>query len=166
MHLHYRNFMETTCIDILILWFLLVQVRVTAMLRFLVVWVTYRYSQKVIIITLIIKRWKEKWRQGRDMVWVLVGVTGCVPRLMGLSLVTLCSLFRVDYGPSVAVDGSQVTDLLSWAHTCLWEREGSLRSCREFLLFPDRLIGGRERWRSMRHTKIGSQVISLILLVM
>ena len=26
------------------------------------------------------------------MVWVLVGVTGCVPRLMGLSLVTLFSL--------------------------------------------------------------------------
>ena len=27
------------------------------------------------------------------MVWVLVGVTGCVPWLMGLSLVTLFSLF-------------------------------------------------------------------------
>ena len=27
------------------------------------------------------------------MVWVLVGVTSCVPRLMGLSLVTLFSLF-------------------------------------------------------------------------
>ena len=27
------------------------------------------------------------------MVWVLVGVTGCVPRSIGLSLVTLFSLF-------------------------------------------------------------------------
>ena len=27
------------------------------------------------------------------MVWVLMGVTGCVPRPMGLSLVTLFSLF-------------------------------------------------------------------------
>ena len=41
----------------------------------------------------MIKWWKEKWRHGRDMVWVLVGVIGCVPRSMGLSLVTLFSLF-------------------------------------------------------------------------
>ena len=32
---------------------------------------------------------KRKWRPGRDMVRVLVGVIGCVPRLMGLSLITL-----------------------------------------------------------------------------
>ena len=32
-------------------------------------------------------------RHGRDMVWILVGVTGCVPRVMGLSLITLFSLF-------------------------------------------------------------------------
>ena len=48
----------------------------------------------------------------------------------------------VDWGPSVVVDGSQVTNLLSWAHTCLWERKGLLLSCRRFLLFLDRLIGG------------------------
>ena len=36
---------------------------------------------------------KKKWRPDRDMVWVLVGVIGCVPRSMGLSLVTLFSLF-------------------------------------------------------------------------
>ena len=36
---------------------------------------------------------KGKWRQDRDMVWILVGVTGCVPRPMGLSLVTLFPLF-------------------------------------------------------------------------
>ena len=34
---------------------------------------------------------KEKIETG--MVWVLVGVTGCVPRPTGLSLVTLFSLF-------------------------------------------------------------------------
>ena len=36
---------------------------------------------------------EKKWRPGRDMVWVLVGVTGCVPRLMGHSLVILFFLF-------------------------------------------------------------------------
>ena len=35
---------------------------------------------------------KGKWRPGRDMVWVLVGVRGCVPRPTGHSLVTLFSL--------------------------------------------------------------------------
>ena len=34
-----------------------------------------------------------KWRPGRDMVWVLVGVRDCVPRPMRHSLVTLFSLF-------------------------------------------------------------------------
>ena len=54
---------------------------------------------------------------------------------------------------------SQVIDLLSWAHTCLWEGEGSLRSCRGFWLFLDRLIGRGERWRSKHHTETGSQVL-------
>ena len=36
---------------------------------------------------------KRKWRPGRDMVWVLVGVTGCVPWPTGLSLVTMFFLF-------------------------------------------------------------------------
>ena len=36
---------------------------------------------------------KRKWRPNKDMVWVLVGVTGWVPRPTGLSLVTLFSLF-------------------------------------------------------------------------
>ena len=35
---------------------------------------------------------KRKWRPDRDMVWILVGVTGCVPWPTGLSLVTLFSL--------------------------------------------------------------------------
>jgi hypothetical protein len=32
---------------------------------------------------------KEKWRPGRDMAWVLVGVTSCVPRPTGHSWVAL-----------------------------------------------------------------------------
>ena len=32
---------------------------------------------------------KGKWRPGRDMVWVLVDVRGCILRPMGHSLVTL-----------------------------------------------------------------------------
>ena len=36
---------------------------------------------------------KRKWRPDRDMLWILMGVTGCVPRPIGLSLVTLFSLF-------------------------------------------------------------------------
>ena len=36
---------------------------------------------------------KRKWRPDRDMVWILVGVTGCVPWSTGLSFVTLFSLF-------------------------------------------------------------------------
>ena len=35
---------------------------------------------------------KGKWRPGRDMVWVLVGVRGYVPWPTGHSLVTLFSL--------------------------------------------------------------------------
>jgi hypothetical protein len=46
------------------------------------------------------------------------------------------------------MDPGQVTDLLSRAHTCLWEREDLLLSCHGLRLFPDRLIGDGDRWRS------------------
>jgi hypothetical protein len=59
------------------------------------------------------------------------------------------------------MDGSQVTYLLSRAHTYLWEREGSFLSCRGFWLFLDRLIGVGERWRSKHRTETGSQVWGL-----
>ena len=36
---------------------------------------------------------KSKWRPGMDMVWVFVGVIGCVPRPTGLSLVTVFFMF-------------------------------------------------------------------------
>jgi hypothetical protein len=35
----------------------------------------------------------------------------------------------------------QVTDILSRAHTFLWEQEDLLLSCHGFRLFPDRLLG-------------------------
>jgi hypothetical protein len=46
------------------------------------------------------------------------------------------------------MDPGQVTDLLSRAATCLWEREGLLLSYHGLRLFLDRLIGGGDRWRS------------------
>jgi hypothetical protein len=46
----------------------------------------------------------------------------------------------VDWGPSVVMDGSQVTDLLFWAHTYLWERKDLLLSCYGFQLFLDLLL--------------------------
>ena len=48
-----------------------------------------------------------KKRSDRDMVRVLVGVIGCVPRPMGHSLITLFSM------SVFALDSSQITDLLS-----------------------------------------------------
>ena len=75
---------------------------------------------------------KGKWRPGRDMVWVLVGVIGCVPWLMGHSLVTLFSL-------SMSVKDRPLHWILVRSQTYYPEhilvygsREGSLLSCREF----------------------------------
>jgi hypothetical protein len=59
------------------------------------------------------------------------------------------------------MDPGQVTDLLSRAHTCLWERKGLLLSCRGFRLFSDRLIRGEDRWRSKHHIEAGPQVWGL-----
>jgi hypothetical protein len=47
------------------------------------------------------------------------------------------------------------------AHTCLWKREDLLFSCHGLRLFPDRLIGGGNRWRSKHHFKPGPQVWGL-----
>jgi hypothetical protein len=48
----------------------------------------------------------------------------------------------VEWGPSVVVDTSQVTNLLSWAYTCLWEREDLLLSCHRFRLFSEPTVKG------------------------
>ena len=84
---------------------------------------------------------KRKQRPGRHVVWVLVGVRGCVPRPTGHSLVTLFSL-------SVSVKDQPLHQILVRSQTYYPEhilvygsREGSLFSCRGFRLFSDRLIG-------------------------
>jgi hypothetical protein len=83
--------------------------------------------------------------QGCDM-----GIGGCsklCPAATGHNWVAIfpysCQLRIVR-----CMDPGQVTDLLSRAHTCLREREGLLLSCHRLRLFPDRLIGGGDRWRS------------------
>ena len=75
------------------------------------------------------------------MVWVLVGVRGCVLRPTGHSLVTLFSyLCRLRTG--VALDVRQVTDLLSRAHTWVWA-QGRLVALLSWVpAFLDQLIGG------------------------
>ena len=75
---------------------------------------------------------KGKWRPGMDMVSVLVGVRGCVPRPMEHSLVTLFSLF-------VSVKDQPLHWVLVKSqtyypeHILIYEsREGSLLSCHGF----------------------------------
>ena len=81
--------METTCIDNLPMSPTSIG-RVAAMLRIfssvsnlplLIIGDYYYHSYDKIV--------KGKWRPGRDMGWVLVGVRGCVQRPTGHSLVTL-----------------------------------------------------------------------------
>ena len=54
------------------------------------------------------------------MVWVLVGVRGCVAVDAGHGLVTLLSLSMSVKDRSLHKPSSQVTDLLSRAHTWVW----------------------------------------------
>ena len=91
--------MKPTCIYIFILWVLLVwQDRVLLCYRTPVEvewWLSLARDRKYIIGLLSLgkyKWWKEKWRPDRDMVWILVGVRGCVAVDAGHSLVTLLSL--------------------------------------------------------------------------
>ena len=78
------------------------------------------------------------------MVWVLVGVRGCVLRPTGHSLVTLFSLFvSVQDRPLHWVLGKSQTYYPE--HILVYgRREGLLLSCCGFQLFLDRLIGGRD----------------------
>ena len=54
------------------------------------------------------------------MVWVLVGVRGCVTVDAGHGLVTLLSLSMSIKDRSLHKPSRKVTDLLSRAHTCVW----------------------------------------------
>jgi hypothetical protein len=92
-----------------------------------------------------------------------MGIVGCnklCPAATGHNWVAVfpcpCQLRTV-----CCIDSGQVTDLLSRAHTCLWEREGLLLSCHGLRLFLDRLIGGGDRWRSKHHFEAGPQVWGL-----
>ena len=92
----------------------------------------------------MIKWWKEKWRPGRDMVWVLVSVRGCVMRPTRHGLVTLFSL-------SVSVKDQPLHKSLGKSQIYYPEhilgyrrKEDLLLYCCGFRLFLDRLIGGRD----------------------
>ena len=103
---------------------------------------------------------KGKWRPGKDMVWVLVGVRGCVPQPTGHSLVTLFFLSMSVNRPLHWILVRSQTDYPE--HILVYgSKESSLLSCRGFRLFSDRLIGGGERWRSKHHTETRSQVWGL-----
>ena len=54
------------------------------------------------------------------MVWVLMGVRGCVAVDVGHGLVTLLSLSVSVNDRSLHKPSRQVTDLLSQAHTWVW----------------------------------------------
>jgi hypothetical protein len=79
-----------------------------------------------------------------------IGIGGCsklCPAATGHNWVALFPCQR-QLRTVRCIDSGQVTDLLFLAHTCLWEREDLLLSYHGLWLFPDRLIGGGDRWRS------------------
>ena len=75
------------------------------------------------------------------MVWVLMGVRGCVAIESGHSLVTLFSMSgRLRTDRSISHRGkSQI--LLSRAHTCVWALGRLVALLSSIRLFPDRLSG-------------------------
>jgi hypothetical protein len=145
------------------LWVLLVQDRVTALLRFIgsvsnlslltVGGYYYYYNSRD-------KMMEKKLWPRRYMVWVLVGVVSCVPRPRGIAWLHcfpyLCRLRTIR-----CIDPDQVTDLLSRTHTRLWKWEGLLLFCHRLRLFLDRLIGGGDRWRSKHQFEAEPQVWGL-----
>jgi hypothetical protein len=144
------------------LWVLLVQVRVVLCLGLSVAWVTYRYSQLVIIIitNLITKIGERKMvtRQGYGM-----DIGGCnrlCPTTTGHSLVALFSLFVSI--KNCSLHGPWSSYRLIILSTYLLMGAGRLITllC-GFRLFPDRLIGGGDRWRSKHHIEVGPQVWGL-----
>jgi hypothetical protein len=98
----------------------------------------------------------NNWRSGGTVLRIRYGLGWAIWARLWLHLSRLCWLRTVR-----CMDPGQVTDLLSRAHTCLWEREGLLLSCHGLWLFSDRLIGGGDRWRSKHHFEAGPQVWGL-----
>ena len=90
-----------------------------------------------------------------------MGVTGCVPRPTRLSLVTLFSLFMsIKDRPLLWM---VVRSQTYYPEHILAYGSGKARYAlvTSSSSFSNRLIGGRERWRSKHHTETGSQVWGL-----
>jgi hypothetical protein len=103
-----------------------------------------------------------------DYIWITIGDRAGLYLELDMELVGQSERGSGWFVPLVSIKDrslhwtpGQVTDLLSWAHTCLWEREGLLLSCHGLRLFSDRLIGGGDRWRSKHHFEAGPQVWGL-----
>ena len=75
------------------------------------------------------------------MVWVLVGVRGCVAVDVGHGLVTLFSLSVSVKDRSLHKPSRQVIDLLSRAHTWVWALGRLVALLSRIRLFSDRLSG-------------------------
>jgi hypothetical protein len=133
VHLHCRKFDDTHMHIYIYLWVLLVHDRVVALLRFIgsvgnlslltIGDYYYHKSQNEMV--------ERKWWPGRDVVWVLVGVTGCVPRSRGIAWLHCFSLSvsikdRPLHGPWLShrliipctyllMEAGRLVTLLSWA---------------------------------------------------
>ena len=99
---------------------------------------------------------KRKWRPGRDMAWVSGGCNKLCPVAMGLSLVILFSL-------SMSIEDYPLLWMVVRSQTYYPEHilaYGSGKAHCALIVGPcsflNRLIGGRERWRSKHHTKTRS----------
>jgi hypothetical protein len=104
----------------------------------------------------MIKWWKGKWWLGRDIVWELVGVTGCVPRSWNLTwLHCFPYLYRLR---TVNYIRHYSSHRLIISSTYMLMGAGRLATFLSWILaFSDRLIGSGDRWRSKHHTNTQSQ---------
>ena len=82
---------------------------------------------------------------------------------LDLDLVRHSSEARVAFVPPVLIEDRPLLWMVVRSQTCYLEHilaYGSEKAryalCCGFRLFPDRLIGGEERWRSKHHTETGS----------
>jgi hypothetical protein len=96
---------------------------------------------------IIIRDQAELGLDGLGLGWATEQGSGCI-----------CPAY-VDWGLSVAVNTSQVIDLLSQAHTCLLERKDLLLSCHGLRSFPTDCYGWLLGRRSNHRTEAGPQVL-------
>jgi hypothetical protein len=99
-------------------------------------------------------------------IWIIIGDRARLCFWIGFGPSWQMSEAQVASVPPVSIKdrslhwiSGQVTEILSWAHTYLWERKDLLLSCHGFRLFPDRLLGVGFRWRSKHHTETGPVVL-------